>query len=341
MTSAIPYLFREECKSHMRASGTLDPEMSLGCRDFVFVLRHGVTPESSMRPRPPLASMLVDRQTKLSLSSDRPSAPKQACLVIVSGSAAGRRIALEQDEMVIGRGDECAIRVDDDSVSRRHAVVTRVLNRWIVLDLESTNGTFLGDARVERAELKGGALLKVGKVALKYIEDSLELAYIQHVLDVANTDALTGLSNRAHFDELLAQVLAPRPSNGEHALILFDVDHFKAVNDAFGHPAGDAVLRHLSALAKSQLGERELLFRTGGEEFAVIASTSYAATRELAELLRRAVENAVFSVEGSAIQVTVSLGVTPLECGEPSAGAYQRADERLYAAKHAGRNRVA
>jgi two-component system cell cycle response regulator len=284
----------------------------------------------------------VDRQTKLSLSSDRPRAPKQACLIIVSGAAAGQRIDLKQDEVVIGRGEECAVRIADGSVSRRHAVITRVLERWIVIDLESTNGTFLDDTRIERAELEGGELLRVGKVALKYIRDSLELDYIRHVLDVANTDALTGLYNRGHFDVLLVSELTRATgSNQLGALILFDVDHFKSINDDFGHRTGDAVLGHLAALVKSQLGPSELLFRTGGEEFAVLLpGASHALASKTAELLRQAVETAVFNVGGTAIQVTVSLGVAPFQAGEDSARLYQRADERLYAAKRAGRNRV-
>ena len=290
-----------------------------------------------------MSSMLVDRQTKLSLSSDRPATPKQACLVIISGPGAGQRIDLKQDEMVIGRGEECLIRIVDDSVSRRHAVVTRVLDRWIVLDLESTNGTFVNDVRMERAELKGGELLRVGKVALKYIRDSLELDYIRHVLNVANTDALTGLYNRAHFDELLGKELAhPAEPQGESALILFDVDHFKNINDGYGHRAGDAVLSHLASLAKSQLSRGELLFRTGGEEFAVlITSSSVAQAQSTAELLRRTIAGAVFNIGGIAIQVTVSLGVAQFEAGDDVERLYQRADQRLYAAKHAGRNRVA
>ncbi|MES1176181.1 MAG: GGDEF domain-containing protein [Myxococcales bacterium] len=217
-----------------------------------------------------------------------------------------------------------------------------MLDRWIVLDLESTNGTFLDDERIERAELQGGELLRVGKVALKYIEDSLELDYIRHVLDVANTDALTGLFNRGHFDVLLASELTRAAASSQPgALILFDVDHFKRINDDFGHRAGDIVLSHLAALAKSQLGPGALLFRTGGEEFAVLVpGESPLLAHQTAELLRQAVENAVFNVGGTAIRVTVSLGVAPFQLAEDSVRLYQRADERLYAAKRAGRNRV-
>jgi two-component system cell cycle response regulator len=293
-----------------------------------------------MSSRPPL--LFVDRKTKLTLSSERPSTPKQACLVVMSGPAAGQRFDLKEDETIIGRGEECAVRIVADSVSRRHAVITRVLDRWIVLDLESTNGTFVDETRIERAELLGGESLRVGKVALKYTCDGLELDYMQHVLDVANTDALTGLYNRAYFDALLTSELARAAATGEPgALVLFDVDHFKSINDDFGHPAGDVVLSDLAALAKAQLEHGELLFRTGGEEFAVLISgASPARARKTAELLRRAVESATFNVGATPVRVTVSLGVAPFQPGEESAGLYQRADELLYAAKRAGRNRV-
>jgi len=101
------------------------------------------------------------------------------------------------------------------------------------------------------------------------------------------------------------------------------------------------VLGHLAALAKSQLAHGELLFRTGGEEFALLLPDApHALACQTAERLRRAVEAAVFDVDGRAIQVTVSLGVACYQSGEDSARVYQRADERLYAAKRAGRNRV-
>jgi two-component system, cell cycle response regulator len=290
-----------------------------------------------------MSSTRVDYQTTLSTSSDRPSAPSQTCLVVVSGPIAGELVALRQRETVLGRGEDCHIQLRDDSVSRRHALVTSILDRWLAIDLGSTNGTFINDVRIERAELKEGDLLRVGKVALKLVGDRHEQEYLRRVLELANTDALTGLHNRRHFDEAVgAELVRPASLGGQHSLILFDVDRFKAVNDDFGHRTGDAVLKHLASVAKSQLTRGRILYRTGGEEFAVfLANTPHSLARVSAELIRQAVETATFNVDGVPIQVTVSLGVARSEAADTLAHLYERADKLLYLAKANGRNRVA
>ena len=289
-----------------------------------------------------MSSTRVEHRTTLD-TTERPTVPGQTCLVVVSGPAAGEAVVLRQRETVLGRGEECQLQIRDDSVSRRHAMVTSILDRWLAIDLGSTNGTFINDIRIERAELEEGDLLRVGKVALKLTCNAHEQEYLRHVLELANTDALTGLYNRRHFDETLnAEVLRRRTPAAPHSLILFDVDHFKNVNDSYGHRTGDAVLKHLASVAKSQLTRDQLLYRTGGEEFAVfLANTPHSLALVTAELIRGAVETATFNVDGTPIQVTVSLGVAGLEAGDDITRLYQRADKLLYAAKAAGRNRVA
>jgi diguanylate cyclase (GGDEF)-like protein len=124
-------------------------------------------------------------------------------------------------------------------------------------------------------------------------------------------------------------------------LIVLDIDHFKQINDRFGHPAGDAVLKHVASVVKSQLRSGDTLCRVGGEEFAlVLPDTTQSLASEVAERIRAAVEGAVCEVSGSAIPATLSLGVAALAPGEIPEALYQRADGQLYAAKHSGRNRV-
>ncbi len=264
-------------------------------------------------------------------------------MLVVSGPVAGTIVPLKKRETVLGRGEDCHVQLRDDSVSRRHTLVTSILDRWLAIDLGSTNGTFINETRIERAELKEGDLLRVGKVVLKLTGDRHEQEYLRHVLDLANTDALTGLHNRRHFDATLdAELSRPAEPGAQHSLILFDVDRFKDVNDEFGHGIGDAVLKHLASVARSQLSRGQLPYRTGGEEFAVfMPNTPHSLARASAELLRRAIETAVFKVEDLQIQVTVSLGVARFEAGDDVTRFYQRADKLLYSAKANGRNRVA
>ena len=289
-----------------------------------------------------MASILPGRRTAISLPSERPKGGGQPCLVIISGAEMGRRIDLTHEEVSIGRSEQCTVCVNSDLVSRRHAVVNRVLGHYIVVDLKSTNGTFVNDQRVERAELKDGDLLRAGKTVLKYLENNLELEYMQHILSLASVDSLTGLYNKRHFDEVFGKEVARAEQSGTPcSLVILDIDHFKRINDGFGHPAGDAVLKHVASVVKGQIRQSDTLCRVGGEEFAlVLPQTPYMLAAQAAELIRSSVERAVCDVAGTPIPATLSLGVAELAPGEVPERLYQRADERLYAAKHSGRNRV-
>jgi two-component system cell cycle response regulator len=289
-----------------------------------------------------MASIIPGRRTAISLPSERPKGAGQPCLVMISGAEMGRRIDLTHEEVSIGRSDQCTVCVNSDLVSRRHAVVNRVLGHYIVVDLKSTNGTFVNDQRIERATLKDGDLLRTGKTVLKYLENNLELEYMQHILSLASVDSLTGLFNKRHFDEVFGKEVArAEQSSTPCSLVVLDIDHFKKINDGFGHPTGDVVLKHVADVVKSQIRQTDTLCRVGGEEFALILpQTPYTLAVQAAELIRGAVEKAVCETAGAAIPATLSLGVAELAAGEIPERLYQRADERLYAAKHGGRNRV-
>ncbi|MEL7642078.1 MAG: diguanylate cyclase [Solidesulfovibrio sp.] len=156
----------------------------------------------------------------------------------------------------------------------------------------------------------------------------------------AATDALTGIANRAGIDEILDGELR-RVAREETplAVILFDIDHFKVINDTYGHPAGDAVLVALTGLVAAQVRAGDSLGRYGGEEFLIVApGADKAEGLRLAERLRLAVENHLFPAAG---RVTVSFGLASARPGESAAALVGRADEALYRAKEAGRNRVA
>jgi len=289
-----------------------------------------------------MASILPGRRTAISLPSERPKGAGQPCLVIISGGEMGRRIDLTHEEVSIGRSDQCTVCVNSDLVSRRHAVINRILGHFIVVDLKSTNGTFVNDQRIERAELKDGDLLRAGKTVLKYLENNLELEYMQHILSLAAVDSLTGLFNKRHFDEVFGKEVARADQTQQPlSLIVLDIDHFKKINDNFGHPVGDAVLKHVATVVKGQIRQGDTLCRVGGEEFALILPlTPLPLATQAAELIRAAVEANACDAAGRSIPATLSLGVAQLAPGEVPEGLYQRSDERLYAAKHSGRNRV-
>ena len=289
-----------------------------------------------------MSSIHPGRRTAISLPSERPKSAGQPCLVIMTGPEMGRRIDLNREEVSIGRSEECTVCVNSDLVSRRHAVVNCVLGHYIVVDLKSTNGTFINDTRIERAELKDGDLLRTGKTVLKYLENSVELEYMQHILSLATIDSLTQLFNKRHFDEVFGKEVARALQTQQPlSLVVLDIDHFKRITEGLGHPAGDAVLQHVAGVVKRQIRSSDCLCRVGGEEFAlVLPHTSLVLAAQAAELIRVAVQGSVCEYLGQPIPATLSLGVAELGAGDIPEALYQRADERLYAAKRSGRNRV-
>jgi len=165
---------------------------------------------------------------------------------------------------------------------------------------------------------------------------------------LAMTDPLTGLANRRHFGEQLArEAIRAAETGGFLSLVTLDIDHFKTINDQHGHPAGDAVLRHLALVLEEKVRANDLLARVGGEEFAVLAvDTGMAEASQLAERLRAAIENTgPITVGRASISVTISLGVVTrrIQAGEVSRAPelmLAAADDALYRAKRNGRNRV-
>ena len=166
---------------------------------------------------------------------------------------------------------------------------------------------------------------------------------IDHAREAAIHDALTGLHNRRAFNESLERAVAREDRQGGHfALLLLDIDRFKKLNDTYGHPAGDAALRHTAQLLTHHLRKSDLAARFGGEEFAVIlASTEGAGACHLAEKVRGEVERGRLVFDGARLAVTVSVGVAVWpEDGRDGAALVAAADRALYAAKEGGRNRV-
>lgn len=272
------------------------------------------------------------------------AAAAPACLVVVDGApgALGLRVPLAA-EVVVGRDAGCGVRLDDPDVSRRHARVVPEEDGHVLHDLGSTNGTFVNEAEVESRRLAHGDVVRVGGVRLEYRAAGDPGARLHDELRRrATTDALTGLANRGAFEEALAREIArARRAGAALAVVVLDVDHFKRVNDAHGHAAGDAVLREVAARLEAAARAGDLAGRVGGEEFAVaLPDADLAAAADVAERVRRRVADAPVAFPGGAVAVTISAGVAALAGGEDAVALVARADARLYEAKRAGRDRV-
>lgn len=166
--------------------------------------------------------------------------------------------------------------------------------------------------------------------------------YQRRIEKMATTDSLTGLYNRQAFDILYSTTAQDcRRRRTECALLLFDIDHFKDVNDTHGHLAGDAILREVAGVTRSCIRASDVFCRWGGEEFIVmLRDCPLADARRIAEKIREAIAQIRVPHEGREVQITVSAGLTPVNPGEDQDCALLRADQSLYRAKANGRNRV-
>jgi diguanylate cyclase (GGDEF)-like protein len=157
--------------------------------------------------------------------------------------------------------------------------------------------------------------------------------------DLSVTDALTGVGNRRRLDAELETFCAAGKPGG--ALLLIDIDHFKAFNDRYGHPAGDRCLREVASCLSLNLRRRDLVARFGGEEFAVVlADMTDGEALETANRLRKSVAAQIFDVEGEPVTVTVSIGLAEATGQTSPTHLVAAADAALYAAKRAGRDQV-
>jgi two-component system, cell cycle response regulator len=272
---------------------------------------------------------------------------RDACLIHIypTGLVMGTRHLLEKETIILGRGDDCDITVPDHSVSRRHARFDLDIDGYLATDLDSTNGTFVNDTPAKRTPLTDGDYLRAGNCLYRFLAGgNVEAEYHEELYRLAILDALTGLYNKRYLmDYLQREIDRSARYNRPLAVILFDIDHFKSINDTMGHLAGDLTLRELARRLRTEICKDDLLARYGGEEFAaILTETDQAAGAELAEQLRRTVENHPFSFEGRRYEVTISLGVASIQGDEelPPQELIRRADEQLYRAKHEGRNRV-
>lgn len=262
-------------------------------------------------------------------------------------AAVGKMVKLEAQVVMVGRATESGFQVEDDGISRRHCCIERGAGgEFVLVDLGSTNGTWLNGNRVQEASLADGDKIQIGSnTVLKFsIQDALEEAYQKSIYESATRDGLTRVYNKKFFLDALEKEFAYCQRHGVPlSLVMFDVDHFKRVNDTWGHPAGDYVLRRLAERMQETVRTEDVLARYGGEEFAVLLRGEQEDRAvACAERCRRAVEQTDFVFEGTRLPVTISLGVATARADtfQSAAELVTAADRQLYRAKQGGRNRT-
>lgn len=267
-------------------------------------------------------------------------------LIVLYPQSQFKQIPLEKGTVILGRGQDAEIRLDDELVSRRHCALTFDGNVVSVKDLGSTNGTYVDGQPVDIKTLEPDNRLQIGKMVLKIdFKDRDEEAFDRELFEAATMDPLTKISNRrTFFDRGLGELALARRNNFYVHTIMVDADHFKHVNDTWGHQCGDMVLKEIARLLKDEKRESDLLARYGGEEFVLLlAGIGPEDAKKSAERLRMAVERHRFSWNDTIIPVTISLGLaSKLGAEIPTVEEMiAESDKLLYIAKENGRNQVA
>jgi diguanylate cyclase (GGDEF)-like protein len=290
----------------------------------------------------------VERTRELRVVSRQPSVLYPVLRVVAGRDLLAFAVLAPGSDLVVGRDESADLRIEDTSVSRRHALV-RIQEGGVftIVDLNSLNGTMVNARLVSRAIIKPGDELGIGAASLRI--DLLREEEILHLMRVQarmrhreNSDPLTGLRTRQFMDEELPLVVA---ACGRESIpltcVFLDVDHFKRVNDRFGHGIGDDVLRTVARIGLLDCRDTDQAVRYGGEEFLFVlqGSNEYGGA-EMANRFRNHVKSHDWFRIAAGLKVTVSMGVAQWDGEEDINACVQRADQALYRAKRMGRDRV-
>jgi len=290
-----------------------------------------------------LEDTTLNRSPSISPVPREKSAPS-AYMVVISGPSFGEMYKLKGDRTTLGRGDRADIRVLDDGVSREHAAIERDGGKMVLVDLGSTNGTFCNGTRVERHELADGDKVSIGATTILRFtyQDQVDEHYHKKLFESSLRDGLTSTFNRRYFvDRLHTEIRFAVRHEKSLALLFIDIDHFKKINDQYGHVAGDEVLAGVARVMTATVRAEDVLARYGGEEFAVICREIDAeGAGVLGERLRAAVQEQKFEHERRVIPVTISVGAAVESKIDDAHAFIAAADAAMYQAKREGRNRV-
>ena len=285
--------------------------------------------------------------SRASQELEKPVLQRRTVIKVLTGSEAGRVHVVTADEIVVGRATTCDLRLDDTSLSRQHCRIRKSAGVYFVEDLESRNGTQVDGMRIKApVRLDDGALIQLAATTIIMFshQEDLEVQAEQRLYASAVLDPLTGLHNRRHLDARLKSEFAFANRHGTPlSVLLIDIDHFKKVNDTYGHPGGDAALRALADRLQRTVRTEDIVARYGGEEFAVVArGIEGPGALLLAERIREQAHKIKVQHEDANISFTISVGVATMtreRVFDTIAALLKAADDALYKAKESGRNR--
>ena len=292
-----------------------------------------------------LCDLLQEGETDPSTDSSLPM-----YLIMVAGGIPGAMLRLPPGGTRLGRSSDNTFQFREITISRQHASLGVDPQGVVRLtDLGSTNGSYLNDRRIPPhtpVRVKDGDRIRLGTtVVLKFVRlDPCEEQFQREMFERTVRDALTGLFNRAYFLNQVGPLAEYNAVRGLGlAVLMLDIDHFKSINDRFGHDAGDLVLREVATVLREATRSEDLVARYGGEEF-VLALPVVAPDQatERAERIRESLSERRFDAVATGLRMTASLGLALARPDRRCTAStlITAADRCLYQAKNAGRNRI-
>lgn len=254
--------------------------------------------------------------TVISRGPTQESTGQEACLVVINGIELGKKYPLKNNPTAIGRSSKVDIQIDEESISRNHALINNNGKEFLVQDLDSTNGTYVNDIEISQRALVDGDQIKIGRTIFKFLTGSnIESSYHDEIYRLSTTDGLTQIYNKRYFLQAIEREMSRSLRYQRNlSLILCDLDHFKAINDTYGHLAGDHILKQVAQRINAHIRRDDILARYGGEEFVLLLpEIGRAQAMRTAEKIRSIIANVPFEFDRTPIRVTLSLGVADLE----------------------------
>ena len=276
-----------------------------------------------------------------------PEKEYEPLFLVLDGTRIGEKIPIAEGVSYAGRHPECQMQIEASMISGRHLAVKRSGQKVSVADLNSTNGSVLSGTKLEPRRmypLEDGAVLILGNVILKYFASkAFEMGFFDRLVQKTIIDSLTEVNNKRYLlDHGASEFDRATRFKRKLSLAMLDLDHFKKVNDTFGHQVGDFVLQKLAAIIKGSIRKQDLFARYGGEEFVILfVEAGLNEAYEVVERVRKAVADLEFKVGDAVAMVTISIVLAAMS---PRSKTFEElvdiADKAMYRAKNAGRNQT-
>lgn len=287
--------------------------------------------------------MASDETIITSMDNLDPEDEKKPFLTFIQGARLGQICELNKELVIVGRSPDCDLWIEDSAISRRHFKLYLENKEVTLEDLGSTNGTYVNGKRVKKVPLHDGDKIQISRdsiMELTYLDQSRMLSEKKRY-EMGVMDPVTNIYNKRYFlGRIQEEFSFSKRNQRDLSLVLLDLDHFKILNDTYGHLAGDIVLQKVATQITQMIRPEDIFARYGGEEFAIIMrdAKSQSACR-LCERIREGIEVLAVPYEDQQIKVTVSMGFSHLtEKTKDYLELITEADKYLYRSKKGGRN---